>query len=307
MSLAAQARGYIRKNKVSIALSVALAAVVLIYSRYPHPALGLAGFFLIVGLIASDFFKPEAAEKKAKAAEKAKVQARDGGWKLIVELFVALAVAVAAWFAFGFVLQTDTPLNVVTSCSMLPNLERGDLIVLQGGGVSAQEVQIDANLSGASYESNPYYITGGESRLAVMFTDVVVGGSQPFSYPLRSCTLRNRSGSEQAVPCAPIVQYGNANYSSAGNDVIVYNPEPRIYGLIIHRALLRLKADDGYYYLTKGDNNQFADQRTGIQLVPASDVKGKVLLRIPLLGYLKLFFFLQIEEPKGCDAVLSSE
>lgn len=62
MSLAAQARGYIRKNKVSIALSVALAAVVLIYSRYPHPALGLAGFFLIVGLIASDFFKPEAAE-----------------------------------------------------------------------------------------------------------------------------------------------------------------------------------------------------------------------------------------------------
>ncbi len=33
-------------------------------------------------------------------------------------------------------------------------------------------------------------------------------------------------------------------------------------------------------------------------------VKGKVLLRIPYVGYIKLLLFLQIQAPAGCDSVL---
>ncbi|MFH0973912.1 MAG: hypothetical protein V1817_03965, partial [Candidatus Micrarchaeota archaeon] len=85
------------------------------------------------------------------------------------------------------------------------------------------------------------------------------------------------------------------------NDVVVYEAQPAEYGLIIHRVLAKISASDGVFYLTKGDNNAAADQQSGISLVPESTVKGRVIGRIPFIGYFKLLLFLQFDFPPGCD------
>jgi len=53
-------------------------------------------------------------------------------------------------------------------------------------------------------------------------------------------------------------------------------------------------------------NNTVLDQENGrFAFVAEKDVKGRVVLRIPYVGYLKLFLFLQFEVPQGCDSVLT--
>jgi signal peptidase I len=41
-------------------------------------------------------------------------------------------VVIAVWFSLQFFLATKYPLDVVPSCSMLPSLQRGDMLLLQG-------------------------------------------------------------------------------------------------------------------------------------------------------------------------------
>lgn len=54
---------------------------------------------------------------------------------------------------------------------------------------------------------------------------------------------------------------------------------------IVHRAISVKKTDDGWVYTTKGDNNHFPD---GIP-VQESDVIGRVVNRVPIMGYFSLF------------------
>jgi len=286
-------RAYASSHRYSLALGALLALDIVVYSRYPHAFLGVLGFFLIIAYLGLDFVKPTGRGKPVSTKNALK------------ELALALGAAGAAWLIACVLLNTSAPLNVVTSCSMLPNLERGDLIILQGGSYSVRETGIDADLSQAAYEKHSYGVTDGASSFVVTLQNVTVDGVDPFVYPLEACTVNYRDGTEARVPCSPSVTLAGESYSSAGNDIIIFDPVPRSYGAIIHRALLRINARDGVYYLTKGDNNQFADQRTVMQLVPEGDVKGRVLFRVPLLGYLKLFFFWQFEEPQGCDYVLA--
>jgi hypothetical protein len=65
-------------------------------------------------------------------------------------------------------------------------------------------------------------------------------------------------------------------------------------------------ASDGTFYLTKGDNNALVDQSAGIHAPGASAIHGKMLLRIPLVGYLKLLLFLQFDTPGNCQYQLSA-
>ena len=64
---------------------------------------------------------------------------------------------------------------------------------------------------------------------------------------------------------------------------------------IIHRVIAKLRARDGVYFLTKGDSahNPLIDQETHITqyAVPASEVQGKMVLRVPFLGWVKLLVF----------------
>ncbi len=63
-------------------------------------------------------------------------------------------------------------------------------------------------------------------------------------------------------------------------DVIVYpsNPDP-----IIHRVYFIGRDEDGMYYMTKGDHNAIDDA------VKIRTVIGQAGLRIPLLGYIKIW------------------
>lgn len=87
------------------------------------------------------------------------------------------------------------------------------------------------------------------------------------------------------------------------NDIIVYNAYPAGYQ-IIHRVFAKIKTNDGYLLLTKGDANNLLDQMTPIGMPCVDDNVGclstpvtqkmfvgkMVLFPIPLLGHTKLFF-----------------
>lgn len=56
----------------------------------------------------------------------------EGARKSVIDIAVAVGAAVAVWIAMVLVLHTTAPVDAVSSCSMLPVLHRGDLVVLNG-------------------------------------------------------------------------------------------------------------------------------------------------------------------------------
>ncbi len=54
---------------------------------------------------------------------------------------------------------------------------------------------------------------------------------------------------------------------------------------IVHRVISKINSSEGWMFVTKGDNNAFQD---GVP-VPESRVIGKVINRLPILGYFSLF------------------
>jgi len=143
------------KIHASIVLGVLSLASLAAYASLRSAVLGAAAFVLLVGAVAADLFFGGDAPLGARGTGGRRTGARGGKrgkseWrKPVFEIGVTLSVAVAAWLALCFALQTSTPLNVVTSCSMLPALERGDFIILQGGGVKAREAAVPFTLGGA--------------------------------------------------------------------------------------------------------------------------------------------------------------
>ena len=72
-------------------------------------------------------------------------------------------------------------------------------------------------------------------------------------------------------------------------DIITFaSADSRFRGTIItHRIMKKNPSADGkgYTFQTKGDNNNVADSA----LVPENNIYGKVILKIPKLGYLQEF------------------
>lgn len=70
-------------------------------------------------------------------------------------------------------------------------------------------------------------------------------------------------------------------------DIITFiSPDERLGGITITHRIKEKFYDDsikGFYYRTKGDNNNIADP----SLVPYDNILGKVILKIPKLGYLQ--------------------
>lgn len=191
-----------------------------------------------------------------------------------VEMAVYLISAfVFAWvlynYILAFLLGTSSPLVIVYSGSMEPALYRGDVVLLaRASQLQMRTVDVNFSLSNAKFFdfAEPVYaVEGGRYRA----TGIKVGG-QEYSY--------DRSG--------PTVVYYSKSY---GED-------------IIHRAVLKLRAPDGEFLLTYGDNNPAPDQECtegmvsvnrciSPYLVKADSLKGKYLVHLPLLGYVKLLIF----------------
>lgn len=196
-----------------------------------------------------------------------------------VYIIFAFVFAFVIYTVLGLILGTPTPMVIVVSESMEPELYRGDVVVLTGvtaEQLNAQLVELpERNLQGAylsSFATLTYSISDDTSQL------------------LKSITFSNN---QEVVP-------------NTEGDIVVYISN--ITGeQIIHRAVAKIRAADGYYLITKGDNsatNKTVDQDCGkvvlgraeracITLYPVnlSELQGKAVFRVPLLGYVKLLIF----------------
>jgi signal peptidase I len=262
--------------------------------------------------------------------------ASEHGWKHeVVDTFIALFVAIAVWYGAAFLLNTDSPVSGVVSCSMLPNLYRGDFILVQGAAPLAYEIEMTqeeldslTERSIVTYEGKNVSMDGSVFSYCTIspFSDVcetyedhperIVEEKGAFTYRYEQCTVSSSNG-EFPMPCLKSVTFKGQEYlTNFSNDIIVYTP-PKGYlyssiGDIVHRAMFKIDVDGKHYYLTRGDNNpildlQVYDYGRGLTNPPVAEehVKGKVIGRIPILGYFKLFIAGYLNEDPQCRTQLS--
>ena len=259
----------------------------------PYSSLiGLAAFLSLAYLVASDFFSSDVPDHDAKEKSDVAGAAKD--------IAISLGAAIAAWLLLSVALNTSKPMNVVTSCSMLPVLHRGDLVFLQGGNNYNMPIE---NIKSPVTQSN-------------------IG--------LGTCTRNYFDGHTDTATCMANVSVNGRTYSATNlsNDIIVYEPLLSRTGLpypdlIIHRAVIMLNHDNITAVLTKGDNNDAFDQAGMFMPAAPSRIDGKVVMIVPAIGFLKIFLFAGVDflvrlpslnianalsafdAPAGCDSVLS--
>lgn len=263
--------------------------------------------------------------------------AQKHGWKHeALDTLIALAVAVAIWFGLAFVLNTSSPVSAVVSCSMLPNLQRGDFVIVQGAPVSAYQISMSQaeldSLSGRSLIISPagngslegslyaYCIMDSTNDICRAFwksPESVIEQKGPFTYRYERCGYSISNGASLTKSCLKSVTFKGQEYlTNFSNDVVVYQPVAGDYfsriGDIVHRAMFKIDVDGKSYYLTRGDNNPVLDIQQfdygsglGNRPVPQENLRGKVIFRIPFLGYFKLFITGYLSEDEQCRTQLT--
>ena len=85
---------------------------------------------------------------------------------------------------------------------------------------------------------------------------------------------------------AIVVKRANANTLKVG-DIITFSSNDTFYNgwTITHRIVEKKDENGNFIYRTKGDNNDLVDSAS----VDFGDIYGKVILRIPKIGYLNKF------------------
>ncbi len=254
----------------------------------------------------------------------------------IKETAIALLLALVLWFGAGFALQTPSPLNAIVSCSMLPHVQRGDMVLLRGDRIQSPVAQVQslggigtalvmqngqqaASFNGSLYSHCAQRPSEQLCREFVSAPESFTERQGQLTFGYEKCEmLYPKSGGRQSGPCVSWLEVGGVRYyENLSNDVVVYAPqngeEYARVGDIIHRAFIKLQ--DGEtgktYFLTKGDNNPVFDIQvydeaagSGNKPVEVSRSKGRVLLQVPYIGYLKLFISPgAIMTPEGCDRI----
>ncbi|MFH0736995.1 MAG: hypothetical protein V1827_00365 [Candidatus Micrarchaeota archaeon] len=324
-------QGGIRKPHIQlIVLFVTLALALLTNKLFGDPKDPLSFLSPLFGLlVAIEIFYFVTLEVKEGAQKH--------GWKHeVVDTLIALGVAVAIWFGAQLILGTSTPISAVVSCSMLPNLQRGDFVIVQGApagayGIEMSEAELDSIYSSSSdisYGENraslegslfSYCVTDSKSDMCRAFVaspESFLEKKGPFTYRYERCGLAYSNGSQAYMPCLKSVEFKGTQYlTNLSHDVIVYQPvsgDPySAIGDIVHRAFFRIDADGKTYYLTRGDNNPILDlqvfdyrRAVGNHPVPQENTRGKVIARIPFLGYFKLFISGFFSEDSQCRTQL---
>lgn len=265
---------------------------------------------------------------------------QEGYRKSVIEVLIAIVIIVVLWFSLRFMLNTNDPVDVVPSCSMLPALQRGDLIVLHG--VNAQSLKAPivnvtradftnmlANISSEHLVCLAYRSTGNGVLLSQFEQSGYALGLFKFtgsSYELAQPGIQNNNLVRYACGYQDVRQSGNTlikeaytkNISINGftinenlnNSVLVYRTVPNDYfysigdTYIVHRAYAVLNVSGSYYLLTKGDNNPGLDLQYGNLPINSTDIQGSTVLDIPYLGYLKIIMSGQPAEPAGCNSTV---
>ena len=267
---------------------------------------------------------------------------REYGYKRnLIEIVIVVVVVLVIWFALKFFLATNYPIDVVPSCSMLPTLQRGDMLLLHGVKSPAQLKAPIVNVSRATYDqilreggsgslACIAYIQNGntfdgsqymEPGYSIGLYSSARGGSivglSDQSGPLRyECGVANvifENGTTRQIVYTSGITIGNATITGdKNNSVVVYStiPEDLFYqegdAYIVHRVYALLNVSGTYYTLTKGDNNQGLDMQYANYPVNLTAVQGKVIGSIPYLGYLKLIISSRFTEPAGCNSTIQN-
>jgi hypothetical protein len=262
---------------------------------------------------------------------------RSRGWKgELKDTVLSLVAIIVLWIALGFILNSPVPINAVVSCSMLPNVERGDLILVQGAEPLGYEVEIseeelralqstEATVSAGALGSFEIqgslysYCTQHRDDVCTLFAsdpEMFTETRGPFTFNYGSC-IRKSGNLGLVTPCVESVDFRGQEYlANFSHDTIVYGPRPgELYsyaGDIIHRLYFKVRSGDETYYLTKGDNNPVFDIQVydysinaGNSAPSSPQLKGLILFRIPFLGYPKLFISGFFAETANCDSTLS--
>lgn len=98
-------------------LYLLLVLLIVVYAAYGNIIVGAVALLLIVFILVFEV--------------KTSVES-EGTKKSIVDVAVAVGAALLVWVLLIVLLHTTAPVDAVTSCSMLPALHRGDLVVLSG-------------------------------------------------------------------------------------------------------------------------------------------------------------------------------
>ena len=221
-------------------------------------------------------------------------------WKIFdlgISLLIYLIYAYLIYFVIGIILQTSTPIVIVTSDSMEPMIYRGDIIFIQGVSADAlNSPRVDMTQSVDQKYVREFatleYENDGTCSIKVSST----GGKYIDCPTLESFTIMNGVSSPTKVNI------------TEDKEIVVYTDD--VSGEdIIHRAQVKMYAPDGVYLITKGDNkntNPTIDQDCNFYNIlgeskllcslnpyPISmdKIRGKYLFKIPYLGYLKLWLF----------------
>ncbi|HVP26713.1 MAG TPA: signal peptidase I [Candidatus Bathyarchaeia archaeon] len=128
---------------------------------------------------------------------------------------------------------------------------------------------------GSQFVLNTQYpmLAVASGSMCIPYGQACDGWSHPFARTLHVGDLIVVQGvSVDSIYAAPV-----------NGDIIVYR-QLHSNTLIVHRAINKTFEGGVTYVITKGDANSEADQP-----VPASNVIGKVIMRIPWVGHLALF------------------
>jgi len=263
--------------------------------------------------------------------------AQEYGWTHeALDTVIALVVAAVIWYGASFLLNTNSPVSAVVSCSMLPNLQRGDFVIIQGSAPRAYEINMTQSEldsltsmdSSVSFNGRSVNITGSlftyclgnsmsEVCRALKETPASVAEHKgAFTYHYETCGVSFTSGSFVSMPCLKSVGFKGKDYlTNFSNDIVVYQPARNdLYsqiGDIVHRTMFEINVGNQSYYITRGDNNPILDMQVfdaGSGLVnhpiPYKQLRGKVIGRIPLVGYFKLFLSGYFQEDSQCRTQL---
>ena len=306
-------------------LYIVLAALVVLYILFQATALslafGIAAFVVIAAILLLEI----------------SLGVKESGYRKSMLEFAAVIIAVVIfWLALRIVMGTSSPLDVVPSCSMLPTLSRGDMILVKG--VNAQELKapvVDvssaqmqsmlSNMGAEDLSCVAYKINGGS---AVVSQTVYPGYSVGLYDPQFNKIISGQSGNlikyicgernvtfsngttEQIAYLTGISIAGTNITGDAGNPIIVYKtlPQDSFYKdgdtYVVHRVYAVIDASGNYYVLTKGDNNPGLDIQYGNYPIGEGYIEGRVVASIPYLGYLKLILSGAIAQPAGCNYVI---
>lgn len=319
--MAEDLKAYLKKYSEDAYLQIGLlVALLLLYVLTKTSIFGVLFAIALIGTVAVEIW----------------MGSKKRGWKEeLKDTVISLVGIVVLWFALTIILNSPVPINAVVSCSMLPNVERGDLIIVQGADPVGYEVELSSEelsalqasevtiyfKDGSSFKLNGSiysYCAQNRNEVCNSFINSPEDFSEqrgPLTFHYGACT-RQKGEIGLVTPCVESVDFGSTRYlTNISHDTIVYTPpKGDLYsytGDIIHRLYFKIHSGGETYYLTKGDNNPVFDIQVydysvnlGNTAPSSKDYKGKIFFKIPVLGYPKLFISGFFSETAQCDSNL---